>query len=273
MAQFAYVDGAYLSRCLDDFSKTFGGDLGKIRFNRLREFLSASKLFYYDSLQDIQLEGEPEADFKQRVAQQEKQFAEIGAHEYVHVRFGTLSGNGLKGKRRARREQKEVDVLLAVDVLTHAFRGSADVAVILAGDADFRPVVDTLVQLGKEVWVVADPDSCSPLLRESADRFIPMTPSILSEWSTASYLGMTYSFLPTIERGAVSVPHAQQMIETGRAGERSFKIYFDANKNFVAILDASMDSQFNQLHMVRVVHPNLDAVKRFLSHEFGSIST
>jgi uncharacterized LabA/DUF88 family protein len=53
------------------------------------------------------------------------------------VRQGWLS----PGKKR---QQKEVDVLLAVDMLTRSFYKNMTKAVLLAGDRDFKPVVEVV---------------------------------------------------------------------------------------------------------------------------------
>src|SRR5216684_2723392 len=52
------------------------------------------------------------------------------------------------------RREKEVDILLATDMLTHGFNGSMGNAVLLSGDLDFRPIVEALVRHGVfvEVW-------------------------------------------------------------------------------------------------------------------------
>jgi hypothetical protein len=61
-------------------------------------------------------------------------FARTGALSGVHVRLGTVTGK--------RRRQKEVDILLATDMLTHGFNGNMKTAVLLSGDLDFRPIIE-----------------------------------------------------------------------------------------------------------------------------------
>lgn len=51
-------------------------------------------------------------------------------------------------------EEKGTDVNLAVNVISKAFHNAFDTAIILSGDTDYLPVMDTLNNLGKSVIVV-----------------------------------------------------------------------------------------------------------------------
>lgn len=85
----------------------------------------------------------------------------------THVRWGRLAGTPGKG-RRAR--QKAVDVQLAVDAVAGAARGVFDVALLLAGDADFVPVVEAVRESGPLVAIYGFQSSLSDHLRRAADR-------------------------------------------------------------------------------------------------------
>ena len=84
----------------------------------------------------------------------------------VHLGFGALKGL----KKRVR--QKGVDALLAVEMLEGAFSGIYDVAVLVAGDADFVPVLEAVRRRGVMVAVAAAQESIAGDLRRAADRFI-----------------------------------------------------------------------------------------------------
>lgn len=77
------------------------------------------------------------------------------------------SGELRMGKRK--REQKGVDVLLAVEMLSDAHAQNFGLAFLLAGDADFVPVVDEVRRYGASVVVIARKASLGPLLRNAAD--------------------------------------------------------------------------------------------------------
>jgi uncharacterized LabA/DUF88 family protein len=70
-----------------------------------------------------------------------------------------------------RREQKEVDVALACEMLAHAFRDNYDVAVLVSGDRDFLPAIQHVQASGKRVEVAAFSNAASEEMKRSADRF------------------------------------------------------------------------------------------------------
>ncbi len=57
-------------------------------------------------------------------------------------------------------KQKEIDVQIAVDMLSGAYENSFDIALLGSGDGDMAPVVRKLTSMQKEVEVVSwdDPD-------------------------------------------------------------------------------------------------------------------
>ena len=90
--------------------------------------------------------------------------------------FGSERGGT---KTRAPR-QKGVDTLIAVDMLVGAFTKLFSVAILMAGDADFVPVINEVKRRGVMV-VVAGCEldkSVSEDLRRSADRFIDISPRL-----------------------------------------------------------------------------------------------
>jgi uncharacterized LabA/DUF88 family protein len=97
--------------------------------------------------------------------------------EDVELGFGAL--RSLKRQPR----QKGVDALIAVSMLVGAFSGLFDIAILVAADADFIPVVEEVRRRGVMVAVAARPSaqSLSDDLRRIADRFIDLdrSPGIL----------------------------------------------------------------------------------------------
>ena len=77
--------------------------------------------------------------------------AEVQRVPDVHVRWGDVIHRPRKGGRI----QKRVDVMLAVDMMKHAFRHTMDRAILLAGDLDFQPLVQEVVEAGCRVTVAA----------------------------------------------------------------------------------------------------------------------
>ena len=100
----------------------------------------------------------------------------------THVRWGRLAGTPGKG-RGAR--QKAVDVQLAVDAVVGAGRGIFDVALLLAGDADFVPVVEAIREAGPLVAVYAFKKSLAAELHTAADHvaYLRTDPASWEAWT------------------------------------------------------------------------------------------
>ena len=75
------------------------------------------------------------------------------------------------------RQEKGVDVSLAVDMLTMAFDGHFDVALLLSADADFVPLVKKVQAVGKRVVAVSLHSRYSVDLRGAVDDFIRLRKS------------------------------------------------------------------------------------------------
>ncbi len=56
-------------------------------------------------------------------------------------------------KDRPEEKAKGVDIMLTKDVLSHAFMDNYDIAVLVAGDGDYVPLVNEVKRLGKQVCV------------------------------------------------------------------------------------------------------------------------
>jgi len=65
------------------------------------------------------------------------------------------------------RVEKEIDVLIAVDMVRLAFEDGYDVAALLSGDGDFTPAVESVLRAGKLVEVWSFDHSLSRKLRET----------------------------------------------------------------------------------------------------------
>ena len=80
-----------------------------------------------------------------------------------------------KNKEQTRAEG--VDIALTKDMLSHAFGDHYDVAVLLAGDGDYVPLVEKLSDRGKIVCVSffeAEEAAMSPRLKAACDYFLPV---------------------------------------------------------------------------------------------------
>jgi uncharacterized LabA/DUF88 family protein len=72
----------------------------------------------------------------------------------------------VKGKR-----SKRVDISLATDMLSHAHRDNYDIAILVAGDEDYVPLVQAVMAEGKRVVLWFFGDGLSRSLKVAADHY------------------------------------------------------------------------------------------------------
>jgi uncharacterized LabA/DUF88 family protein len=176
---YVFIDGNYVRKALDRaMMEVFGvaGDLAPEAIGPSDAFRS----YFYDCLDDLKKGSESDAEFNARVEAQAETFSRMHSRKGLHLRLGTLKG----GRRR---EQKEVDILLAVDMLTHGLNRNMTRAVLVSGDLDFRPVVEALVRSGIFVEVWYEKRSAAKELPGAADFGIEINWHRLYSWSTEDF--------------------------------------------------------------------------------------
>jgi uncharacterized LabA/DUF88 family protein len=67
--------------------------------------------------------------------------------------------------------EKEVDIMLATDMLSLAYKNAYDTAILVTGDSDFSYTVEEIQGLGKRVENASFKSTSSYLLRKVCDRF------------------------------------------------------------------------------------------------------
>lgn len=93
-------------------------------------------------------------------------------HDYLRYKgFRVIARNGFDVENR---QQKEVDVAMACQIVVHALKDNYDVAVVVSGDRDFLPAIQEVQAAGKRVEVAAFDNSFSEELRRAADVFIDL---------------------------------------------------------------------------------------------------
>jgi uncharacterized LabA/DUF88 family protein len=102
--------------------------------------------------------------------------SEQGADETRAETVDWLKGRGFEIPRVFRRDKvrgsKRVDISLSVAMLTHATRHHYDIAVLVAGDEDFVPLVNAVQAEGVRVHLWALSDGLASSLRREADYFV-----------------------------------------------------------------------------------------------------
>ena len=71
---------------------------------------------------------------------------------------------------------KRVDITLATEMLLHATRKHYDIAVLVAGDEDYVPLVQAVQSEGCGVHVWSLPDGLSPALVQASDHHVDISP-------------------------------------------------------------------------------------------------
>lgn len=159
---YLFVDGGALRGRIQNLSnRFFGGATLHINFNGLVG--NYTKVFYYDAL-PVREDGESEDAYEARVKPQRELFDSAASTARLHVYEGDA-----RRRRKRGLEQKKVDVMLTVDMLTHAFRRNMHRTTLLTGDNDFKPLIDALVQDGMFVTLWYPVDETSRELMQSAD--------------------------------------------------------------------------------------------------------
>ena len=108
----------------------------------------------------------------------------IRKHYYTSVQGDSLNLDSVKDKlllcgiespqvfkKDKGKGSKRVDISLATDMLSHAFRKNYDVAVLVAGDEDYMPLVESVMAEGKRVVLWFVENGLSPDLRRKADHY------------------------------------------------------------------------------------------------------
>jgi uncharacterized LabA/DUF88 family protein len=137
---YLFVDGASFTKAAEDFLLPIIGPNIRpiISFRKLSEWYE--KVFYYDAMPVIS-EHSTDLD-KAKAAEKKRIFEALDEMPKFHV----FEGEAHRRKRGL--EQKQVDVRIAVDMLTHAHRRNMRRCTLITGDADFIPVVEAVVREG-----------------------------------------------------------------------------------------------------------------------------
>jgi len=98
-----------------------------------------------------------------------------GDHERLDQVTDALKVAGIEAprvfKRHKQRGSKRVDITLATEMLGHAHRDNYELAVLIAGDEDYVPLVEAVQREGPQVSVWFFKEAVSPALRRCADSF------------------------------------------------------------------------------------------------------
>ena len=154
--------------------------------------------------------------------------------------------------------------MIAVDMLTHAFRRNMHQAVLLTADLDFKPLIDALVREGLHITLWYPHGKPNTELIYAADEKRPLTFKDIHSWST-DYL---QTCLPLPRAQSTQGKHIQGgiLLETWRTKMNTdaevFEIESDGSFTVVFPSAANRDKNF----YTHVNHLEIDFLKLYV-HE------
>jgi uncharacterized LabA/DUF88 family protein len=168
-----FIDGSNL---FGHLSRAYGS--GKVRFANLCRILAgpARRLTQWRYYAAPIPQGQTPEEHR-KYAGQQRFFTAVQRHRKGVLRLARFERDHVSGALR----EKGVDVLLAIDLVRLAAENTYDVAIVLSGDGDLVPAVQMAQQIyGKQVEV-AMPDIPAFHIKQIADAFIEITPTMYSQ--------------------------------------------------------------------------------------------
>ncbi|CAN7467472.1 NYN domain-containing protein [Variovorax sp. LjRoot175] len=258
--QYLFIDAGYLDQVLADVSREwFGGAPMTPDYKGIGR--NYRKIFYYDCLPPRR-EHESDAEYKERSAPKEQHFERLRSLDGWHVSEGIA-----KHRRRTGATQKEVDILIAVDILSHTHRRNMTLCSFLAGDQDFCPLIEQVVREGMYVQLWYHPSSISRDLKNAAD-----SANVLDLYTLYGYMDGAF-------QSKHPLPH---IFRNPNAGMRGANPTFCAKKDgaVIAMLfqhpEAGWWEIIGTAHDVNVTYEHmtfadLDFLKRVFEHLRGPV--
>lgn len=252
---YLFIDGAYLRSIVESLGEEcFGDSRVPIDYGVLAN--GFTKVFYYDCPPPMKSQ-ESEGEYERRIAAYEAHCKKLKSLRGWHVVEGIVKRTG----KRAR--QKEVDILIAVDMLTHTYRRNMHRVAFIAGDQDFRPLVEAVVREGMFIELWYEPTSASSELIFAADAHRPLEPFTFHGWLERHY------------RNAHPMPEScsqpDRDTECGiliaqATGELCAELYKTPHRYVLLQPDT-----FNDGYFVHMRHPDVEFLKRIHARTFGNV--
>lgn len=165
-----FIDGSNMYHSLKAYFKRTDIDLGCFS-QKILDKRRLVRMYYYNAV--VGKVEEPE-----RYKDQDKFFKSVAAIPYTELRLGRLVYTSAWPNSPP--FEKGVDVQLATDMITHAFKNNYDVAILVAGDNDFVGAIQAVKDNGKHVEVALfGQERTSRQLRDVADRIIALDGRLL----------------------------------------------------------------------------------------------
>jgi uncharacterized LabA/DUF88 family protein len=184
MGRYAlFIDGGYLDKVRDHEFERSPIDLGKLADASAKRLgvtdSSLLRAYYYHCSTFVG--SVPTEDQQRRQWSQERYFEAIRRLPRYEVRLGRLRFRGRNEQGDAIYEQKQADVLLAIDLVRLAMRQDITDAIIVAGDGDFVPAVRVAKDAGVVVHLLCSGRELAMDLWAECDNRLPMDRALMEE--------------------------------------------------------------------------------------------
>ena len=157
-----FIDGSNLYHVLDQNCSKHNVHFDKFA-NKLANGRNLKRTYYYNIRQEI--------DKTAQVNDQQKFLDSMFDTPYLEVKLG------ISKQRGETVVEKGVDVMLATDLVVHAYKNHYDTAIVVSGDADFYPALQAVKDIGKHVEVAAFESNISSESSRVSDVHIRLTKS------------------------------------------------------------------------------------------------
>jgi uncharacterized LabA/DUF88 family protein len=155
-----FVDGGYLRELSKNLEKTDTINYSHLSWVFIRMFNTITanpfranliRIYFYDAIVN---KSHPDYE-------KDREYFDHIDEQYAYtVRLGEVVESPKE------RKQKGVDVLMAIDAITKAYRDQYDTGMFMVGDADFIPLIEAVKDAGKKtIGVCYEPSTSRKLLR------------------------------------------------------------------------------------------------------------
>jgi uncharacterized LabA/DUF88 family protein len=258
--KYLFIDGGCLDRVLQKFSEQLFG-VKKLEIDYRKLAMGFQKVFYYDCL-PIKKNGEDETVYQNRLKPKIELFNHLKSIDTFHVYEGTAR---LRDKKKTQ-EQKEIDIMIAVDMLTHSFHRNMDEATLLTGDLDFKPLIDALVMNGMDVSLWYPKGETNYELVDAADSRRAITANMVYGWFTDTFQKKVK--IP-VSQSLTSFFKKQDLNLVDKLENKNYKIdiYNETSRNqYVALV--SLDNIAYETHYYE--HDDLEQLKFYVNNIYSS---
>lgn len=260
--KYLFVDGGCLQVFLRTISKKyFNGDRIDVKYEHISS--SFTKTFYYDSLLP-QKKEEDDGAYKIRIQPQQDLFDSLRQIDGWHVHEGVARE---RKKAEDGIEQKQVDILIAVHMLTHSFNRNMDQATLLTSDLDFKPLLDALVQGGMYITLWHPKGNTNKELRYAADGRRELTLRQAHGWASPEWQLRHPLPQAVIENGANQLP--DDVLLRTWTNKHGFEVQLHkGGSGYTLITPAERSPQTQILH---IRHTNLDMLELYTQETYPYI--